>query len=176
MAGFNGNLAPTRIIASASLNNPFGINFGTNDELYVANNAGGNVLVFSSASLINGTVAPDRIINSASFTGAILFDVFVDGNDNLFVVDATGFIYTFNNASALNGTVAPDFTLTVNPAAFITAIAVDANDIGYIVDRSANAVYSYDDISTLNGALNPDRTIAGASTQLDAPIRVFLVE
>jgi hypothetical protein len=121
-------------------------------------------------------VAPDRIINSASFVGANLWDVFVDGNDNLFVVDSNGFIYMFNNAFALNGTVAPDFTLTVNPAVFLTAIAVDSNDTGYIVDNGANAVYSYDDISTLNGALNPDRTIAGASTQLLGPLRVFLVE
>ncbi|MBW2183523.1 MAG: hypothetical protein JRF49_06625 [Deltaproteobacteria bacterium] len=175
-AGFNGNLPPTRAIASAALINPLGINFGASDDLYVANNGGGNIIVFASASLINGTVAPDRIINSASFVGANLWDVFVDGNDNLFVVDSNGFIYMFNNAFALNGTVAPDFTLTVNPAVFLTAIAVDSNDTGYIVDNGANAVYSYDDISTLNGALNPDRTIAGASTQLLGPLRVFLVE
>jgi len=173
---FNGNLAPTRTIASAALNNPFGINFGANDVLYVANNGGKNVLVFDNASNKNGTVAPDRIINSASFAAAILFDVFIDRNDTMFVVDAIGFIYIFNNASTLNGTVAPDFTLKVTPAAFITAIAVDSNDTGYIVDRTANAVYSYDNISTLNGTLNPDRTIQGASTQLSGPIRVFLEE
>ena len=174
--GFNGNLAPARTIASAALNNPFGINFGANDVLYVANNGGKNVLVFDNASNKNGTVAPDRIINSASFAAAILFDVFIDRNDTMFVVDAIGFIYIFNNASTLNGTVAPDFTLKVTPAALITAIAVDSNDTGYIVDRSANAVYSYDNVSMLNGTLNPDRTIQGASTQLSGPIRVFLEE
>ena len=174
--GFNGNLAPTRTIASAALNNPFGINFGANDVLYVANNGASNVLVFADASSKNGTVAPDRIINSTSFAGASLFDVFIDRNDTMFVVNTLGSIYIFNNASTLNGTVAPDFTLTVNPAVAITAIAVDSNDTGYIVDNGANAVYSYDNISTLNGALNPDRTIQGASTQLLGPIRVFLEE
>ena len=173
---FNGNLPPTRTIISAALNNPFGINFGANDELYVANNGNANVLVFANASNLNGTVTPDRIITSASFAGANLYDVFIDQDDTIYVVDATGFIYTFNNAATLNGTVAPDFTLTVNPAVGLTAIAVDSDDTGYIVDNGANAVYSYDGISTLNSALNPDRTIQGAATQLLGPIRVFLVE
>jgi hypothetical protein len=171
---FNGNLAPTRTIASAALNNPFGINFGANDVLYVANNAGNNILVFANASNLNGTVTPDRVITSTSFVN--LFDVFIDQNDTMYVVGANGFIFTFNDAATLNGAVSPDFTLTVNPAINLTAIAVDSNDIGYIVDNVANAVYSYDGISTLNGTLNPDRTIQGVTTQLNGPIRVFLVE
>jgi|GEM_PF-734825 len=172
----NGNLAPTRTIASAALNTPSGINFGADDVLYVANTGAKNVLVFADASNKNGTVTPDRIISSASFAAANLFDVFIDRNDTMFVVSVNGFIYIFNNAATLNGTVAPDFTLKVNPAVVLSAIAVDSNDTGYIVDNGANAVYSYDNISTLNGALNPDRTIQGASTQLSGPIRVFLEE
>lgn len=171
---FNGNIAPTRTISSAALNNPFGINFGANDDLYVANNGGTNILVFANASSINGTVAPTRIITSAVF--ANVFDVFVDDNDTMYVVDATGFIYTFFDASTLNGVVAPDLALTVPPAVFLTAIAVDSAGTGYIVDATGNAVYSYDDMDTLNGAINPDRTITGANTQLATPIRVFLVE
>lgn len=114
---FNGNLPPTRTIITAALSNPLGINFGANDDLYVANN------------------------------GAIM-----------------------------SWSVAPDFTLTVNPAVGLNAIAVDLDDTGYIVNNGANAVYSYDGISTLNSALNPDRTIQGAATQLFGPIRFFLIE
>jgi hypothetical protein len=173
----NGNLAPVRTITSFALIDPFGINFGANDELYVANHGNSNVLVFASASTKNGTVAPDRTIVSPSFAApANLFAVFIDGHDTLFVVDATGSIYIFENAATLNGTVNPDFTLKVSGAVFLTDIAVDANDTGYIVDRGKSAIYSYDNISTLNGTLTPDRTITGTNTQLANPIRVFLTE
>lgn len=179
-ATFNGNLAPTRTITSADLADPLGINFGANDDLYVANNSGGadNVLVFANASNLNGAVGATRILTSALF--GTLFDVFVDPNDNLFVVDsADGEIYIFNDASSLNGPVTPDFTLDVTPAVTLTAIAVDSNDVGYIVDFAAGgtgAIFSYDNISTRNGAFNPNRTIQGAATQLAGPIRVFLTE
>lgn len=171
---FNGNLAPVRTIDSADLNDPLGINFGANDDLYAANNGTNNVAVFANASTLNGTVNATRIITSGVFTN--LFDVFIDDNDTMYVVDTTGFIFTFNNASTLNGNVAPDFTLTVQGATAITAIAVDSNNTGYIVDNTDNAVYSYDNIGTLNGTVAPDRTIQGAQTQLDNPIRVFLTE
>ena len=176
-AALNGNLAPTRTIAtttSGDLNNPFGVNFGANDNLYVANNGGQNVLVFANASQINGNLTPTRIITSAVFTN--IYDVFIDSSDRMYVVNATGSIFIFNNASTRNGNVAPDFTLVVQGAGFLTAIAVDAGGTGYIVDNAVNAVYAYDNIATRNGTLAPDRTIQGNQTQLAAPIRVFLLE
>jgi hypothetical protein len=173
---FNGNLAPKRTITSPALNQPSGINFGANDELYVANAGDKNVLVFANASTRNGTIAPNRTITSPSFSGATLWAVFIDTHDTMFVVNAAGFIYIFDNASTLNGTVNPDLTLTVAGAVGLTDIVVDSNDTGYIVDYGNSAIYSYDNISTLNGTLNPDRTIHGPNTQLAGPIRVFLTE
>jgi hypothetical protein len=172
---FNGNLAPTRVISSTFLNSPFGINLDDNDNLYVANNGSSNVLVFANASNSNGTVEPQRTITSTFFTN--IYDVCVCNLDNLYVVDASsGDVYIFNNASSLNGNVEPDFILTVQGSFQLTALTVDSNGIGYIVDPSNNAIYSYDNIANLNGTLLPDRLIKGTSTQLDQPIRVFLVE
>lgn len=173
-AALSGNLAPTRTIASAALNNPFGINFGANDDLYIANNGGNNVLVFANASNLNGNVNPTRTLTFAGF--ANLFDVFIDGNDTLFVVNFGGNIHIFNNASALNGAVNPNVTLTVQGATGLTAIAVDSAGNGFIVDNTANAVFGYNNVATRNGVLPPDRTLAGANTQLVGPIRVFLQE
>jgi len=174
-SSFNGNVAPIRVISSASLANPYGINFGGTDTLYVANNTANNLLVFPNASTLNGTVAPTRTLTSPAFVN--LFDVFVDSSDNLFVVNFGGTVLMFNNASSLNGAVTPDFTLAVPVVgATLTAIAVDSQDTGYIVDNANSAVYSYDNISTRNGTLPPDRTIAGSTTQLAGPIRVFLLE
>jgi hypothetical protein len=176
---FNGNLPPTRTIASAALNQPYGINFGANDTLYVANHGANNILVFDNASSRNGTITPDRTLTNAAF--ANIFDCYVDSGDRLYVVNGalSNKILVINNASTKNGAVTIDSTLTVTGAVSLTAIAVDGNQVGYIIDNAApggGAVYSYDAINTKNGAFAPDRIITGASTQLAGPIRVFLVE
>jgi hypothetical protein len=179
-SAFNGNLPPTRTIKSAALSSPFGINFGANDELYVANNGDSKILVFANASNLNGAgLTPSRTLTNAAFAG--LFDCFVDSGDRLYVVNGAGGgnkIHVINNASTRNGAVTIDSTLTVTGAVDLTAVCVDNNQTGYVVDRSAaggGAVLVYDSINTRNGAFAPDRTISGASTQLHGPIRVFLV-
>lgn len=106
----NGNLARTRTIASAALNNPFGINFGSNDELYVANNGGNNALVFANASNLNGAVNPSvtLTVQGASFLTAIA----VDSAGNGYIVDnVANAVYGYDNVANRNGTVAPDRTL-----------------------------------------------------------------
>ncbi len=175
-SGFNGNLPPVRTIASADIEAPVGINFGSGDTLYVANQtAVPSVSVFENAGTLNGNVAATRVITSGAFN--LLFDVFVDGNDRMFVLDTgNGQVHVFNNASTLNGPVAPDVTLTIPVAVQLTAVSVDSGGVGYVVDFSANAVYSYDNIANRNGVVAPDRTLTGANTQLVGPIRVFLNE
>ncbi|MCZ6652464.1 MAG: hypothetical protein O7D91_05485, partial [Planctomycetota bacterium] len=96
-SSLNGNLAPTRIITSTDIQDPIGINFGANDDLYVANASFNNVVVIAGASEVNGIVTATRIIDSGAFDR--IFDVFIDSNDTMYVVDFGGFIYTFNNAS-----------------------------------------------------------------------------
>lgn len=179
-SGFLGNLPPARTIRSLGINTPRGINFGANDQLYVANGVGNTVVVFHNASTRNGTVAPDRTLTNAAFAG--LFDCFVDEGDRLYVVNSmTGGnrVHVINSASTQNGAVTIDSTLTVTGATNLTAIAVDGNQTGYIVDSNApggGAIYAYNNINTRNGAFSPDRTIAGVATQLNVPIRVYLVE
>ncbi len=122
-----------------------------------------------------GDEAPSRIITCTEFD--TIFDVFIDSQDKMYVVDsADDEVYIFDNASSLNGAQMPDFTLTIPGAVFLTAIAVDSEGTGYVVDFTAEAIYSYDDIGYINGAFTPDRTIEGAQTLMDGPIRVFLEE
>ncbi|MEW6252218.1 MAG: PKD domain-containing protein [Planctomycetota bacterium] len=176
-AAFNGNVAPTRTIAGAAtlLNQPTGINLDAAGNLYVANRGGTNVLVFANAANLNGNVAPTRIITSAAFNQP--FDVYIDPADRMYVTNqAGGQLNTFNNAGALNGAIMPNFTLTVPGAVQLNAIVVDSANTGYIADFGANRIVSYDNIATLNGILPPTRTISGATTQLNGPIRLFLLE
>jgi hypothetical protein len=183
-AAFTGNLAPTRTIAttgSGDINNIRGINLDGSDNLYVANYGTGNILVFANASALNNTNAtPTRIINSPDFSGAnTVWDVYIDGGDRMYVVDSTGRVLKFSNASTLNGAVSATTILTIAGTGQLTAIAVDPNGTGYVVDATiagVGAVYSYDNIATLHGTLAPDRTIQGASTQLNAPIRVYFLD
>lgn len=175
-ASFNGNLAPTRVITSAAIANPTGINLDSEGSLYVVNNAAVIVSVFADADNLNGPVAPSRQISSADFAGHPLFDIFVDREDRLYALSLDGRVFMFDHASTLNGPAAPDRTLQITGAVQTTAIVVDAAGVGYIVDKSTQAIYSFDGIAALNAALLPDRSISGASTQLDDPIRLYLLE
>jgi hypothetical protein len=172
----DGDVAAVRSFTSGSLNTPRGMNFGGRDELYVANLAAGTVAVFANASNLNGAVAATRVIQSTSFSN--VFDVFVDSEDIMYVVNQAPInkVSIFENASTRLGTVNPEFTLLVSGATDITAIAVDSEGRGYIVDTGANAIYGYDNIATRNGPFVPDRTIKGTNTQLNGPVRLWLHE
>ena len=173
-AAFNGNVAPLRNIASTDIKLPFGINFGANDELYVANFGNSTVAVFANASNLNGAVNASRVITSPAF--ASLFDVFIDHNDTMYVVNSAAGgnkINVFASAASRNGSVMPDSTLTVVGAVELVALTVDAAGNGFVVDRAGNAIYGYNNIATRNGAIAPDRTLKGANTLLMGPIGAF---
>jgi len=173
---FNGNIAPPRVISSPDVNNPRGINLGPNGDLYVLNAGTFNVAAFSQPRNRNGAVPADRIIDSAEFAAADLFDAYVDADDNLYVINSVGFIYIFRNASNLNGTVNPDFTIFLPAATSITAIVVDESGAAYIVDQADSAIFVLENVANLNGTRNANRTIFGSATQMANPIRIFLNE
>jgi hypothetical protein len=179
-AALNGNLAPVRSITSTDISGAFGIAFGSNDELYVANNGNNTVSVFANASNLNGTVAASRKLTSTAFVQ--VWDVFIDRNDTMYVVNGGpaganhNQINVFANAAARNGAVMPDSILVVPGATFLTSITVDAAGNGYIADPNGNAVYGYDNIAARNGTIAPDRTLTGANTLLAGPLGVFVHE
>lgn len=173
---FNGNIAPPRVISSPDVDNPRGVNLGPNGDLYVLNAGTFNVAAFSQPQTRNGVVPANRIIQSADFAAADLFDAYVDADDNLYVVNSVGFIYIFRNASNLNGTVDPDLTIFLPPATSITSIVVDESGAAYISDQADSAIFVLENVANLNGTRNADRTIFGSTTQMANPIRIFLNE
>ncbi len=70
----------------------------------------------------------------------------------------------------------PKLILTIPAAGALTAIVVDSANTAWIVDETNARVYSYDNVATLNGSIAPPRTIAGANTQFNFPIRLFLLQ
>lgn len=175
-AAFTGNTAPTRQITNAAITQPAGINLDASGNLYIANRATNQILVYASAMNINGNVAPTRVITgNPAFN--LPYDVYVDSQDRMFVVNLLGGrIDIFNNASTLNGNRAPDVSLLIPGALTLTGIAIDSKGTGYITDNGLSKVYSYDNIATLNGLHVATRTIAGPNTLIVTPNRCSLSE
>jgi sugar lactone lactonase YvrE len=157
---------------------PIGLHLTPEGDLYVAERVGQNVVVFEGAADLTGRVTPSRTFHSTDFED--IFDVFVDEDDVLYVVDSGGSIYIFEDASLRDGVEDQDRTLKVDvdddENVFITSIVLDSEGTGYICDFVLNAIYSYDDIATLDGELEPDRTITGTSSRVDNPVKLRLLE
>lgn len=166
----NGDLAPAATI-QGNLTGLEGANYifldSANDRLYVANQAGGSILVFDSASTITGNAQPTRTITG--ITAPI--DVAVDNNRDLLYVASGLDVFVFNSASTVNSNAAfsHDIKLGFQPS----AIFLDsANDRLFVADLVGNAIDVFDAASTLNsstGNLTPTRSIKGPSTKLNAP-------
>ena len=72
-----------RTISNALMNNPRGIAVTDTDELYIANETPARILVYASASTLNGNIAPTRVVTAAVLNTAR--DVFIDGAGRMFV-------------------------------------------------------------------------------------------
>ncbi len=169
---FDGDLPPLRVMSSTELSLAAGIALDGDGALYVANTGASNILVFENAAEKDGDVTPERIISNDSITDPI--DVLVDDSDTLYVVNSTGVVFMFANASTLDGDTTPTGTLTVSGTSVLSAIAIDAAGVGYLLDSNANAIYLFDDFATLTGERSPDRTISGDLTQLDRPTDLWI--
>lgn len=187
-AGFDGEVAPNRTFGPpdrAPFDNPpltiDAMHIDANGDLYVSDSMGDNspnrnrILVFTNAGAATGSVTPARTINSDAWGKHE--DIFVDGDDVLYVVDAASLICIFAGASTLDGMQSPSSTIQVNIAlANLQGIVVTRDGTGLVADRENSAIYSFDDIANRFGLLTPDRTLEGFETQLRGPRQLWLVE
>jgi len=148
----NGNVAPSRAIDSFAfvvdpivepakkLDRPFGLFVDTAaDRLYVANTGRNSILIFNSASTINGSTLPDRTVTFSNTSLSIPHlnapsGVFVDvANDQLYVTNKgnNSSILVFNNASS------PTTTGEIIPARSIPSSPTNLSDpVGISVDTN----------------------------------------
>jgi hypothetical protein len=178
-----GNIAPSATISgtATTLSAPQYLAFDpVHDRLFVANTgispSLGTILIFDSASTLNGNVTPTRIIGG-TVSGLITpSDVVYDAtHDALYVLDVTD-ILVYNTISnpAVTGDRVPDKDIVV--AFNLTAIFLDvASDRLYGADAADNAIQIWDNVSALPSGVAPvSRTLAGAATKLAAPFGVAL--
>ena len=103
----NGNQAPVR-----DLSVPFAVSAifidGTNDRLFVADQAGNAIAVYDHASTLNGPIAANRAVQGASTNLSNPGGVQVDGAGRLVVSNASPpSITIYNNAATADGNVPP---------------------------------------------------------------------
>ncbi|HEV2988163.1 MAG TPA: hypothetical protein VG759_06965 [Candidatus Angelobacter sp.] len=141
-----------------------------NNRLFVANQGGGNVLVFDNATTQTGNVAPTRTIGGSNTRLFSPVDVALDKTkDLLYVADNTaGTIVVFTNGSTANGNISPASSLTLGfvPSALFSD---GANNRLFVADITNNAVRVFDNASTLTGGVTASRILSGVTTQLNQP-------
>ena len=176
----NGAVTPDRIIfgANTTLNGPRFLWFDSlSDRLYVTNYSNDAILVFTSASSINGDIAPDRSITGSTITSPA--GIWLDTtSDRLYVADSGGHaLLVLNNASTINGEVTPDRIVYGPSTTFASPYALwldTENDRIYISDYSHGSVEVFNSASTINGDIAPSRIIQGANTGFSNPEPIWL--
>jgi hypothetical protein len=169
----NGNVAPEATITGAStlLSSPqrIQIDISTN-RLFVANQGGASVLIFSNASTMTGNAAPIAVLTS---TGNIVspVDVAIDTTNNLLYVADGQNILVFSGESTLSGAINTPPVRAINFTFAVGAISLDAaTNTLFIADPADNAVDILPGASAANGTgallVSP---IAGSATLLSVP-------
>ena len=169
----NGNVQPAGTISGSAtlLSNPGFLHSDTaNDRLFVANTGNSSILVFNSASTLNGNLAPSAVLagNATGFSSPV--DTAIDpGNNLLYVADGTT-ILAFSGESGLSGNVNVAPVRTFQTGVTISAILLDtSNDTLYVADATDNEVVVFGQASLQVLTGTPSALIQGSSTQLFAP-------
>jgi len=165
----NGNPAPFH-----DLSVPFAVSAifidGTNDRLYVADQAGNAIAVYDHASTLNGPITANRAIQGATNTHlSNPGGVQLDGAGRLVVSNSSPpSITIYANAATADGDVAPVAQISgANTGLSVPdQIFVDTTGSGtlYNADPGAARVAIFGNLNTANGNTAPTRAISGAAT------------
>jgi len=175
----NGDTAPSRTVAGAAttIASPFHIFLDrTNNRLYIANATNNSVLIYDSASSINGNTAPSRTLVGAATNLNEPGGIFVDTSNNVLYVGniAGNSITIYNNASVVNGNTAPTREITfLNHTPFGIGVDVTRNVL-YCSLSGTDTIGVWDNALQVNGSVPPTRTIFGLNTLLSAPDGIFV--
>ena len=123
-----------------------------NDRLWVVDPISSSLLVFNSASTLNGNVPPSRIITGSNSRLQAPQSILLVGK-RLYVA-CTGIILRFEDADGISGDVAPTAVLFGAATGLIRpqqmALRADKDEL-YVADSGAGAVFVFANASTANG-------------------------
>jgi hypothetical protein len=174
----SGNVAPEATLSGSTtqISSPRRILIdAVNDRLFIANQGGGSVLIFQTASKAANSATPSAVLSS---TGNMVapFDLAIDPGANLLYVADGSNILVFGGEASLSGNVNTPPLRTITFTFTIGGIFLDAtNNRMFIVDPADDAVQILQGASTASGSgslvVSP---IVGSSTLLSHPNGVLL--
>ena len=167
----NGNVTPAATItgSATTLSNPDHILIDpSNNRLFIANHGGSSVVIYETASTVNGNAAPSRTIAGSSTLLSAPHDLALDStSDLLYVADGTQ-ILVFQSASTINGNVPPVHNISMGFA--VGGIFVDQpNNRLYVANSSGDVIERLEGANIQNGVAVIAASIAGAATLLAFP-------
>jgi DNA-binding beta-propeller fold protein YncE len=167
----NGNIAPVATITgpTTTLSAPQHLLVDpTGDRLFVANAGASSILIFESASTLNGNVPPTRTISGSATLLSAPHDLAIDPINNLlYVADGTQ-ILVFQSASTITGNIPPVHNIGLGFAVGAMALDVTNNRL-YVADPSGSSIERLEGASLQNGAAVVAASIAGTNTGLAQP-------
>lgn len=171
-----GNITPAATItgATTTLSAPQHLLVDpTGDRLFVANAGASSILVFESASTINGNIAPTRTISGSATLLSAPHDLAIDPFNNLlYVADGTQ-VLVFQSASTVTGNIPPVHNIGMGFTVGAMALDVTNNRL-YVADTSGNTIDRLEGASLQNGAAVVAASIAGPNTGLAHPAGLAL--
>jgi DNA-binding beta-propeller fold protein YncE len=169
--GINGNAAPAASItgSATTLSAPQHLLVDpSSNRLYVADHGASSILIYESASTVNGNVAPSRTISGSSTLLAAPHELAFDPVNNLLYVGDGTQILVFQSASTINGNVPPVHNISMGFA--VGALFLDLpNNRLYVADTSGSAIDRLEGASLQDGTAVIAATISGANTGLARP-------
>ena len=147
------------------------------DRLYVTNYSADSILVFTSASTINGNIAPSRTITGSTITGPT--GIWLDtSSDRLYITDSGAHaLQVFNNANSISGAVTANRLIYGASTTFVAPYSIwfdAATDRIYVADFFNASVDVFNSASTINVDIAPSRIIKGANTGFNYPESLWL--
>jgi hypothetical protein len=145
-----------------------------NDRLFVTNTDDDSVLIYDSASILNGGVTPAATLTGAATTLNAPTGIYLDTTRNLvYVANGNNQVLVFNNAAIVAGN---------NDISPLRSIPILSGSAGIFVDvmadriyvASGNSVLVFDSTSRANGSSVPNRTISGGGSMLSQPRDIFV--
>lgn len=175
------NVPPTRFISGPNtlLNRPLHIQIDTSKDLmYVANSGAANILVFSNASTIQGSIAPTRNIGgqNTQLVGGLRSLWLDQANDRLYAInEQSSGIFVFNSASTQNGDPFPNRRITGQNTQLAQpqALFIDGSDRMFVSCAGSNAILRFANASTIDGPIAPTAIVSGQATELTRPSQMW---
>lgn len=156
----DGDVAPEGVIAGSNtgLSMPYGM-FVRNNKIYVANNIGNDIRVFTAE--VYGNVAPANVIScDAMYSPDAIYVTAADTAYITYSLKGLPFVLSdqmnvINNISTRHGLVTPDRTIKFSHTQPEGVVVDEANNRLFVALRNGNGINEYDGASSLNGTPTP---------------------